>query len=88
MLRNVSTSSPWSMLMPTRRSRSSMLEHHLQVEDAYWNLVSAWRNVAIQEEALKDAVTQQKSTVRLGEARSRGADRCDGIRDASRDLPR
>ena len=35
------------------------------VEDAYWNLVSAWRNVAIQEEALKDAVAQQKSTVRL-----------------------
>lgn len=36
-----------------------------QVEDAYWNLVSAWRNVAIQEEALKDAVTQQHSIVRL-----------------------
>lgn len=36
-----------------------------QVEDAYWNLVAAWRNVAIQEEALKDAVTQQQSTVRL-----------------------
>ncbi|MEO6836317.1 MAG: TolC family protein [Candidatus Tumulicola sp.] len=36
-----------------------------QVEDAYWNLVSAWRNVAIQEEALKDAVAQQNSTVRL-----------------------
>ncbi|HEY5425928.1 MAG TPA: TolC family protein [Candidatus Tumulicola sp.] len=36
-----------------------------QVEDAYWNLVSAWRNVAIQEEALKDAIAQQKSTVRL-----------------------
>jgi len=36
-----------------------------QVEDAYWSLVSAWRNVAIQEEALKDATTQQQSTVRL-----------------------
>jgi outer membrane protein TolC len=36
-----------------------------QVSDAYWNLVSAWRNVAIQEEALKDAVTQQHSIVRL-----------------------
>jgi HAE1 family hydrophobic/amphiphilic exporter-1 len=36
-----------------------------QVEDAYWDLVSAWRNVAIQEEALKDAVTQQQSNVRL-----------------------
>src|ERR1700678_1097724 len=36
-----------------------------QVSNAYWNLVSAWRNVAIQEEALKDAVTQQHSIVRL-----------------------
>jgi outer membrane protein TolC len=36
-----------------------------QVEDAYWSLVAAWRNVAIQEEALKDAVTQQHSTARL-----------------------
>jgi HAE1 family hydrophobic/amphiphilic exporter-1 len=36
-----------------------------QVSDAYWNLVSAWRNVAIQEEAVKDAVTQQHSIVRL-----------------------
>jgi HAE1 family hydrophobic/amphiphilic exporter-1 len=36
-----------------------------QVEDAYWNLVSAWRNVAIQEDALKDAVAQQGSNVRL-----------------------
>jgi outer membrane protein TolC len=36
-----------------------------QVEDAYWSLVAAWRNVAIQEAALKDAVTQQQSTVRL-----------------------
>jgi outer membrane protein TolC len=36
-----------------------------QVSDAYWNLVAAWRNVAIQEEALKDAVTQQHSIVRL-----------------------
>jgi outer membrane protein TolC len=36
-----------------------------QVEDAYWSLVAAWRNVAIQEEALKDAVTQQQSTIRL-----------------------
>ena len=36
-----------------------------QVEDAYWNLVAAWRNVAIQEEALKEAVAQQRSNVRL-----------------------
>jgi HAE1 family hydrophobic/amphiphilic exporter-1 len=36
-----------------------------QVEQAYWSLVAAWRNVAIQEDALKDAVTQQNSNVRL-----------------------
>ena len=36
-----------------------------QVEDAYWDLVSAWRNVAIQEAALKEAIAQQKSNVRL-----------------------
>ena len=33
-----------------------------QVEDAYWNLVAAWRNVAIQEEALKEAIAQQRAT--------------------------
>lgn len=38
-----------------------------QVEDAYWSLVAAWRNVAIQESALKDAITQQHSTVRLAQ---------------------
>lgn len=37
-----------------------------QVESAYWNLVAAWRNVAIQEEALKEAIAQQQSNVRLG----------------------
>ena len=41
-----------------------------QVEDAYWSLVAAWRNVAIQEEALKDAISQQQSNVRLA---SKGA---------------
>ena len=39
-----------------------------QVENAYWNLVSAWRNVAIQEDALKQAVAQQNSNVRLAKA--------------------
>lgn len=34
------------------------------VEDAYWNLVAAWRNVAIQEDALRDSVLQQESNVR------------------------
>jgi outer membrane protein TolC len=36
-----------------------------QVEDAYWNLVAAWRNVAIQEEALREAIAQEQSNVRL-----------------------
>jgi outer membrane protein TolC len=36
-----------------------------QVEDAYWNLVAAWRNVAIQDEALKEAIAQQESNTRL-----------------------
>ncbi|HEY5341120.1 MAG TPA: TolC family protein [Candidatus Aquilonibacter sp.] len=34
------------------------------VEDAYWNLVAAWRNVAIQEDALRQSVSQQASNVR------------------------
>ncbi|HTX58013.1 MAG TPA: TolC family protein [Candidatus Acidoferrales bacterium] len=34
------------------------------VEDAYWNLVAAWRNVAIQEDALHTSVLQQQSNVR------------------------
>lgn len=36
-----------------------------QVEDTYWDLVAAWRNVAIQEEALRQAVAQQQSNIRL-----------------------
>jgi outer membrane protein TolC len=35
------------------------------VEGAYWDLVAAWRNVAIQEAALKEAIAQQQSNVRL-----------------------
>src|SRR5581483_1081828 len=34
------------------------------VEDTYWSLVAAWRNVAIQEEALREAIAQQQSNVR------------------------
>ena len=41
-----------------------------QVEDDYWDLVAAWRNVAIQEDALNQAVLQQQSVVRLA---NRGA---------------
>jgi HAE1 family hydrophobic/amphiphilic exporter-1 len=36
-----------------------------QVEDSYWDLVAAWRNVAIQEDALGEAVAQQQSNARL-----------------------
>lgn len=36
-----------------------------QVENVYWDLVSAWRNAAIQEQALRDTVTQQHSNVRF-----------------------
>ena len=38
-----------------------------QVEDTYWNLVAAWRNVAIQEDALHEAIAQQASNVRLAQ---------------------
>jgi outer membrane protein TolC len=38
-----------------------------QVEDSYWDLVAAWRDVAIQEAALKQAVEQQQSVVRLAQ---------------------
>lgn len=36
-----------------------------QVEDAYWDLVAAWRNVVIQEDALREAVDQQRMAVRM-----------------------
>jgi outer membrane protein len=39
-----------------------------QVEDVYWDLVAAWRDAAIQEQALRDTVTQQHSNVRLARA--------------------
>ncbi len=35
------------------------------VENEYWNLVAAWRTVAIDEQALHQAVAQQGSNVRL-----------------------
>ncbi|HEY6485330.1 MAG TPA: TolC family protein [Candidatus Cybelea sp.] len=38
-----------------------------QVQDAYWNLVAAWRNVAIQEEALHQAILQRASATRLAQ---------------------
>ncbi len=38
-----------------------------QVQDTYWDLVAAWRNVAIQEQALNDTIAQQHSNVRLAQ---------------------
>lgn len=35
-----------------------------QVQSTYWDLVAAWRDVAIQETALKDTIAQQHSNVR------------------------
>lgn len=35
------------------------------VQDSYWDLVAAWRNVAIQEEALREARLQSQSNARL-----------------------
>lgn len=43
-----------------------------QVENTYWNLVDAWRNVAIQEAALQEAIAQQQTNVRRA-ARGAGA---------------
>lgn len=42
----------------------------VQVEDAYYDLVSAWQNVAIQEEGLRNANAQAQSNARLA---ARGA---------------
>jgi HAE1 family hydrophobic/amphiphilic exporter-1 len=42
----------------------------VQVEDAYFDLVSAWQNVAIQEEGLRNASAQAASNARLA---ARGA---------------
>ena len=36
-----------------------------QVESTYWDLLAAWRDVAIQEEALREAIAQQQSNERL-----------------------
>ncbi|MGA8474333.1 MAG: TolC family protein [Candidatus Cybelea sp.] len=52
-----------------------------QVENAYWNLVAAWRNVAIQQEALKESIAQQQSNVRL--ARRGAAAPVDAVESAT-----
>jgi outer membrane protein len=40
----------------------------VSVEDAYWDLVAAWRNVAIQEEGLRNALAQAQTTQRSSTA--------------------
>lgn len=40
----------------------------VSVENAYWDLVSAWRNVAIQEEGLRNALAQAETTQRSATA--------------------
>ncbi|MBC5815776.1 MAG: TolC family protein [Candidatus Eremiobacteraeota bacterium] len=47
------------------QSLTSASQTVTQVEDAYWDLVAAWRNVAIQEEALREAKRQSQSNARL-----------------------
>lgn len=42
------------------------------VENAYWDLLAGWRNVAIQEDALHQSILQQQSNVRLAQ-QERGA---------------
>ncbi len=59
-----------------------------QVETAYWSLVAAWRNVAIQETALKDAVTQQQSIVRLAKRGAAAPIDAVQVSTQSRKLPR
>ncbi len=49
----------------TAQTLASVSSTVASVEDAYWELVAAWRNVAIQEDALRSAVSQQQSNVRL-----------------------
>ncbi len=73
LLRNLGMNAPKHQLLLAQVSADSSAQSALvnasdtisQVSNSYWNLVAAWRNVAIQEEALKDAVTQQHSIVRL-----------------------
>jgi outer membrane protein TolC len=38
-----------------------------KVENTYWDLLAAWRNVGIQEEALREAIAAQQSNARLAE---------------------
>lgn len=49
----------------TNQSLTTVSSTIAQVQDSYWGLVAAWREVAIQEEALRNTIAQQNSNVRL-----------------------
>ena len=51
----------------TASTLASVSQTISSVEDTYWDLVAAWRNVAIQEDALHQSVLQQASNVRLAQ---------------------
>lgn len=48
----------------TAQTLTSVSTTIASVQNAYWDLVAGWRNVAIQEDALRSAVSQQHSNVR------------------------
>lgn len=49
----------------TAQTQATVSSTIAKVQDTYWDLVAAWRNVAIQEQSLKDTIAQQHSNVRL-----------------------
>lgn len=52
----------------TAQTLSTVSSTIAQVQNTYWDLVAAWRNVAIQEQGLKDTIAQQHSNVRLAKS--------------------
>jgi HAE1 family hydrophobic/amphiphilic exporter-1 len=50
-----------------QKALSTTADTVAQVENVYWDLVAAWRNADIQEQALRDTVVQQHSNVRLAQ---------------------
>lgn len=50
-----------------QRALATTADTVAQVENVYWDLVAAWRDAAIQEQALRDTVAQQHSNVRLAQ---------------------
>ncbi len=73
LLRNAGMNAPKHQLelsvinneLTTEQTLASVSTTIAQVEDDYWDLAAAWRNVAIDEEALREATAQQRSNIRL-----------------------